>query len=65
MNSIVFLIVLTLASTSGSWTARYHEMPSMEICQECVRNAQVHIPNGGDAEAAIAMYCAKDKGKIR
>jgi len=63
MNEIVFLIVLTLSSTGDAWRYNYHEMPSLKVCQECVTNTRIVLPNNGDAEAGIVMYCAKDKRK--
>lgn len=63
MNEVVFLVVLTLASTGGSFKRDYHIMPDMETCIECVESAKLGVPSGGDAEAIVAMYCAKDKAK--
>jgi len=39
------------------------EIVFMETCIECVKNAKIAVPQGGDAEAVVAMYCAKDKVK--
>lgn len=63
ITGTVFLIVLTLNSTGDQWQWNYHKMPSMEICQECVEKAKINLPEGGDAEAAVVLYCAKDKAR--
>ena len=61
---VVFFIILTLSSTGDNWRSRYTVMPNMEACQECLKTARINIPTGGDAEAAVVMYCAKNKPKI-
>ena len=61
MNEIVFLVVLTLTSTGNAFTFNYHEMKSMEVCQECVKTSKIELPKSGDAEAVVAIYCAESK----
>lgn len=63
MQEVVFLVVMTLTSTGDSFQRDYHKMPDMETCIECVESAKIAIPSGGDAEAIVSMYCAKDKAK--
>jgi len=48
MNTSIFLVVMAL-SGSGDMQFKYHRMPSMEVCQECVRSAQIKIPDAGDS----------------
>ena len=60
----VFLVIMTLTSTGEQWRFNYHKMASMEECKECLKDARSWIPQGGDAEAAVAMYCAKGKANI-
>ena len=60
----VFLVIMTLTSTGGHWQFNYHEMPSMEECKECLKDTRAWISQGGDAEAAVVMYCAKGKANI-
>ena len=63
VTEAVFFIMLTLSSTGDNWRVRYTIMPDMEACQECLKTARINIPTGGDAEAAVIIYCAKNKPK--
>jgi len=65
MNEIIFLVIMTLNSTGNSWVWNYHQMASMKECYECVEHAKIAIPYGGDAEAAVVMYCSKNKVKTQ
>lgn len=60
---VVYLVVLTLSSTGDQWQWNYHEMPSIMECRECIEKSKAYLPEGGDAEAAVVMYCAKNKAK--
>jgi len=33
----------------------------MQQCFAIVENGQIHIPDAGDAEATVTMYCAPTK----
>ena len=60
-----YLVVMSSTNTSNSvFITEYHKVESMEQCYEIVQNALVKIPQGGDAESAIAMYCTPTKSKV-
>lgn len=52
-----FLIALHISSTANGWYPEAYEMPDMETCLRSVEAAKIDIPSGGDAEAAIALFC--------
>lgn len=54
---MVYLIILTLASTAGSWWQTAFPMADMDTCLQAVAASKQEIPQGGDAEGAIAMVC--------
>jgi len=61
MFDTVFLVVLLLSSTGGPVKYTHYKMPDMYTCQRVIATSKIEIPTGGDAEAAIAMYCTYDK----
>jgi hypothetical protein len=63
MNTAVFLIYMATLSTSGGKVVSLHQMPSMDVCLKAVAGAQVKVPNGGDAETTVTLYCAHGAGK--
>jgi len=62
MNTAVFLVYIATLSTSGGTVERYHTMPNMDVCQKAVAAAQVKIPNSGDAETTVALFCSASRG---
>lgn len=61
-----YLVVATLTNTGASYfTFNYHKVDNIELCLELVGSARLEgIPHGGDAEAAVVIYCAPTKTKI-
>ena len=61
----VYLVVMTMTSTGDSeFTFNYHKVLGMSACFNIVNNSRVSIPTAGDAEAAVALYCAPTKAKV-
>lgn len=56
----VFLLVITMTD-GGSPRHTTYEMPSWEICQESVKNAQIKTCSAGDCENSIALSCVGSK----
>jgi len=61
IKEIVFLVVMVMTGTNNSPLFYYHEIPTMQQCFAIVENGQIHIPDAGDAEATVTMYCAPTK----
>ena len=58
MDWILYLIVNQ--STAGPLIAYQSEKPTtLKECLSSVESFKVHIPQGGDAETAIAFFCSK------
>ena len=57
----IFLIWIVTLSTSGGINEKRYEMPSMETCIAAVKAAQIKVPNGGDAESTVSLFCAMGK----
>jgi len=53
----VFLIWIATLSTGGGLVEKYYIMPDMDTCLKAVSAAQVKIPNGGDAETTVSLFC--------
>jgi hypothetical protein len=61
----VYLVVMNMTNTgNASFNFNYHVVSDMDTCLKIVDRAKIAIPRGGDAEAAIAFYCAPSKAKI-
>ncbi len=61
----VYLVVMTLTSTGDTeFIFNYHEVPTMDKCFDLVKNSKIGIPQGGDAEAAVVIYCTPTPAKI-
>ena len=59
-----YLVVATLTNTGNtSFDFNYHKVDSLNTCMALVENAKIAIPNGGDAEAAVIIYCAPTPAK--
>lgn len=58
-----YLIYLLSTSTSGGHIQYVYPMESQEACIESVKTARVEVPNGGDAESTVTVFCASDKGE--
>ena len=63
MNEIIFLVIMTLTSTTNNFIFKYHEMPDLKTCYEAIEKSKVVVSNGGDSESSVTLYC--DKGKIK
>lgn len=63
MSNIVFLVVMILTNSGSAPRYKYHVMPTMAVCQECVETAKIDIAKGGDAESVMSIYCAYGKGE--
>jgi hypothetical protein len=61
-----YLVVATLTNTGATYfTFNYHKVNNIELCLELVGSARLEgVPQGGDAEAAVVIYCAPTKAKI-
>jgi hypothetical protein len=61
-----YLVVATMTSTGKSYfTFNYHKVDNIKLCMELANNARLEgIPQGGDAEAAVVIYCAPTKAKV-
>lgn len=57
MNAVFMIWILTYA-TSGGMDEKRYIMPNMEVCNQAVKSAQIKIPQGGDAESTISIFCA-------
>lgn len=56
-----FLIYLLSYSTSGGLTQYIYPMESQEACLASVKEARVEVPNGGDAESTVTVFCVNGK----
>lgn len=56
-----YLVYLLSYSTSGGFKEVRYVMPSHEACLKSVEAAQVHVPQGGDAESTVTIFCAQEK----
>lgn len=63
MNTVVFLVYISILS-SGVTVERYSTMPDMDSCLKSVANARVEVPNGGDSETTVTLYCTKGRPVI-
>jgi hypothetical protein len=61
-----YLVVVTLTNTAASrFTFNYHKVNNIKLCMELADNARLEgVPHGGDAEAAVVVYCAPSRAKI-
>jgi hypothetical protein len=67
MDGTVFLVVMAL-SGSGDMEFNYHQMPNMEVCQECVKAAKIKIPEGMNAtefksSTIVSSSSRRNRGK--
>jgi len=61
----VYLVIAASISTGDSnLTFYYHEMSNMDECNTSASNAKLRIPNGGDAETAVVLYCTSSKAGV-
>jgi len=59
-----YLVVMTMTNTGqNNFVFNYHEIPNMAECFDIVKNSNVNIPSGGDAEGAVTIYCAPTRAK--
>ena len=61
MNTIAYLIWIATLSTSGGQYKDYYPVTDLKTCLEIVSKAQVKVPNGGDAESTVTIFCATQK----
>jgi len=61
IKGIVFLIMMVITATNNSPTFYYHEIPTIQQCYDIIENGQIHIPDAGDAEIVVVMYCSPTK----
>lgn len=54
----VWLIYIATYSSAGGISTYRFPMPDMPTCLAAVRAAQVKVPNGGDSESTVALFCA-------
>ena len=60
-----YLVVMALTNTgASSFHFYFHEVENLDVCFDMVKNSKIAIPQGGDAEAAVAMYCTTVKGEL-
>lgn len=58
-----FLVYLLSYSTSGGLTQYIYPMESQEACRASVKEARVEVPNGGDAESTVTVFCVNGRGE--
>ena len=56
-----FLVYLLSYSTSGGLQQYLYPMESLESCLASVKEARVEVPNGGDAESTVTVFCVNGK----
>ena len=65
LKAPAYLVVMSTTTTGNSqFTYIYHKVSDLLTCYDMVENSRVDIAQGGDTEAAVAMYCVIKKGKI-
>lgn len=57
-----FLVYLLSYSTGGGLTQYIYPMESLESCLASVKEARVEVPNGGDAESTVTVFCVSGQG---
>lgn len=48
----------------GDNAGRYcdiHLMANMEVCQEAVKSARINMPNGGDMQTGVVIFCTNNR----
>jgi hypothetical protein len=64
-GSAVYLVVMSTTNTGNAkFHFFYHEVENLETCQNLIKSSKLAIPHGGDAEAAVVLYCAPSKVKV-
>ncbi len=58
-----FLVYLLSYSTSGGLQQYLYPMKSQEACLASVKEARVEVPNGGDAESTVTVFCVNGRGQ--
>lgn len=56
-----FLVYVLSFSTSGGLRQFVYPMASQEACLASVKEARVEVPNGGDAESTVTVFCVNGK----
>ena len=62
---VVYLVLIVIPSTNKNYDFYYHEIDNMEQCERIIKTSKIKIPNNGDAESSIAMYCSPNKPEMR
>ena len=57
-----YLVYLLSVSTGGGLVEYIYPMPSQEACLASVKEAQIEVPGGGDAESTVTIFCVNGKG---
>ena len=58
-----FLVYLLSYSTSGGLQPYLYPIESQEACLTPVKEARVEVPNGGDAESTVTVFCVNGRGQ--
>jgi hypothetical protein len=61
----VYLVVMSCTNTGNSaFHFNYHEVESLEACYDMVNHARVDIPDDGDAESSVVIYCTTSPVRV-
>ena len=56
----ILLYVIITMSTGGQPLVTTYEMENLDVCLAAVSTAKLGVPNGGDAETSVTLFCAGD-----
>jgi len=55
------LVWIATISNSGYVREQHYPMPDEETCLRAVESAQIEVPEGGDAETTVSLFCAPEQ----
>lgn len=65
MIEVYLYYVISLSTGDAQPKMSRVKMESMQICNEAVKASKVEIPEGGDAESTVTVFCGGADMKTR
>jgi hypothetical protein len=65
MIEVYLYYIISLSTGDAHPRMNRVRMESMQVCNEAVKAAKIEIPEGGDAESTVTVFCGGSDMKTR